>query len=282
MSDLEITQDDNVATPATLAPIGSTEVPAKGTPEYETWLDDTARATLAAQGHTKPEGVPDKFWNADTGAVDYAGLTKSYTELEKRLGGGKAKDVPVTDPKVDAKPDAEPDLQKAGIDRVKFATEITKDGKLSDASYAELEAKGYSKDDVDQYVEGQIAKAELAELRAEKDTVEVVATVGGQEAFNAMRSWAAANYSETDLNRFNKQVNASKDGALVALELLKVRYEAANGRAPKTFIQGGAAKASSGYESQAQAVKAMQDPRYKSDPAYRADVERKLANRSGF
>ena len=40
----------------------------------------------------KPDGVPDKFYNKETGEVDYASLTKSYNELEK--GRGKAKPKP--------------------------------------------------------------------------------------------------------------------------------------------------------------------------------------------
>jgi hypothetical protein len=42
-------------------------------------------------------------------------------------------------------------------------------------------------------------------------------------------------------------------------------------------MQGGKT-APGGFESVAQVVAAMSDPRYKIDPAYRAQVERKIAN----
>lgn len=43
----------------------------------------------AATPKVKPVGLPDKFWNATTGEADYAGLAKSYTELEKSRGQPK-------------------------------------------------------------------------------------------------------------------------------------------------------------------------------------------------
>jgi hypothetical protein len=37
----------------------------------------------------RPEGLPDKFWNAKEGAVNVDALAKSYTDLEKELGALK-------------------------------------------------------------------------------------------------------------------------------------------------------------------------------------------------
>jgi len=53
----------------------------------EVAVEEEAPVEIAA----KPDGVPDKFYNKETGEVDYASLTKSYNELEKGIGKTKAK-----------------------------------------------------------------------------------------------------------------------------------------------------------------------------------------------
>jgi hypothetical protein len=94
----EVTQAAQPATPA--API----IPQRGTPEWDVHVakiydehtgtpvvqseEEKAAAAAAAtpaSGAQKPEGVPEKFWNAKTGVVDYAAWSKSTAELEKQL-----------------------------------------------------------------------------------------------------------------------------------------------------------------------------------------------------
>jgi hypothetical protein len=43
-------------------------------------------ANPAKAAGARPEGVPEKFWDAEKGALDVAGLLKSYAELERKLG----------------------------------------------------------------------------------------------------------------------------------------------------------------------------------------------------
>lgn len=73
-------------------------IPARGTPEWDAYVakrfdDQTAGevvvkpadGTPAPEQHTKPAGVPDKFWDAKTGQVNYDAWSKSTAELEKQL-----------------------------------------------------------------------------------------------------------------------------------------------------------------------------------------------------
>ena len=62
----------------------------------------------------------------------------------------------------------------------------------------------------------------------------------------------------------------------IAVAGLKAQYEAANGFEGKMYT--GKPPKSSGevFRSQAELVRAMSDPRYDSDPAYRQDVIEKL------
>jgi hypothetical protein len=59
------------------------------------------------------------------------------------------------------------------------------------------------------------------------------------------------------------------------IELLKVK--ASKGADPKLLLgNGGGQSAVVGYRSQAEMQRDMRDPRYKTDPAFRADVGQKL------
>ncbi len=57
---------------------------------------------------------------------------------------------------------------------------------------------------------------------------------------------------------------------------MKARYTDANGY-EGTMIQGKAAAPADTFKSQAEVVRAMSDPKYDRDPAYRDEIMQKLA-----
>lgn len=63
--------------------------PVVGTPEYDAAMiakfDSTQPAQPAPATPIKPEHVPEKFWNATTGAVNYESWAKSTTEAERKI-----------------------------------------------------------------------------------------------------------------------------------------------------------------------------------------------------
>lgn len=260
-----------------------TTEPAIGTPEYETWLDAKARATLAAQtpaAPVRPPEVPEKFWDATKGVVDYVAMAKSYSELERKLSGGAAAAAPAAAAAAAAAAPAAagaetPPAAAGAIDYAKYSQELADQGALSAASFAELEAKGMPKQMVEAYIAGQQA------LQATQASA-LIATVGGQQQFDAMKTWAVSNLTPAEIARFDKQVTADRDTAQIALEWLQSKYVTANGRGPKVTIDGSTsgAASSTGFASQFEAIKAMQDPRYGKDPAYRAQVDQRLLNRT--
>jgi hypothetical protein len=64
----------------------------------------------------------------------------------------------------------------------------------------------------------------------------------------------------------------------MAVAGLKARYEQANGASSGRLIQGDVKGPSGGaFRSIAEIVEAMKDPRYAKDPAYRSDVEKRVA-----
>jgi hypothetical protein len=98
-----------------------------------------------------------------------------------------------------------------------------------------------------------------------------------------MIQWAGDNLSPEEVEGFNQIINTQPMAAVkMAVTGLYARYTAVEGREPK-LIGGRASKGSSDkFESTAQLVEAMSDPRYSKDPAYQRKVQEKLGRSSIF
>lgn len=96
---------------------------------------------------------------------------------------------------------------------------------------------------------------------------------GGEAEFNALVAWGKTNLTPEQREFYDAQLNGPN--AAEVIELLKVK--ASKGADPK-LIQGNGAvpAATQGYRSQAEMQRDMRDPRYQTDPAFRADVRNKL------
>jgi hypothetical protein len=206
----------------------------------------------------RPEWLPEKF-------NDPLELVKSYNELEKKLGSQTSQ--PSGNPMEIPKPS-----QASSFSFDKYQEEVQTKGALSEESYLELAQKGLSKDFVDSYISGQKALAERS-TRAAYDVV------GGPEVYNNLVQWAAANLSPAEVDAFNQSLKGNPAQIAFAVEGLAARYQRMNGSQPQGLLQGKASVATQthGFNSNAEIVAAMSDPRYMSDPHYRKQVEAKLA-----
>lgn len=240
--------------------------------------DVTAKATGGANPEPtpqRPEWCPEKFWQE--GKVNQEALAKSFTSLEKFKGKAPEATSPGEPPKTDAPP-------KESIPGVtaehsqKYTQELTEGGSLSPESYAELEAAGYAKDVVDNYIAGQRGSAATANAKA----VEIKAIAGGEEGYAAMTAWAASNVSPEEVAAFNR-VTSSNDPEAIALAVrgLHARYTDANGTEP-TLVggRGNGGGDADVFESRAQVTAAIRSKSYKTDPAFRAAVSAKIARSS--
>ena len=266
-------------------------------PESQEYIDKMAALGEAAvnNGNThndeapkippKPDYVPDKFYNAATGEVNYEALAKSYQELEKQRS--KPQETPKEAPKDEQqKPQdsqneqdaAEKVVEQAGLNMADLSREYAEQGSLTEQSYETLAKAGIPKETVDAYIAGQQAIAEQARQQA-------YAVTDGQDGYQAMISWAKANLSQDEINAFNQSVNTINAGVRdIAIRGLWSRYAADTGAESKPLAGGkttGSGNAS-GYQSRAELVAAMNDPKYKADPAYREQVQKKLANSTVF
>ena len=223
---------------------------------------------------SKPDGLPEKFNSVED-------LAKSYSELEKKLGGQSKEAIdPVSKAtqkteasKLDGKLEiAEQAVADAGLDMSSLQKEYSEKGKLDVKSYEALEKVGISKQYVDNYIAGQ-------EAIANQQAVEIKETVGGDEVYQDMVDWASKNMTDGEKQAYNKAVNSGDmDTVKLAVNALKGQFERANGIEP-TLVTGKAQPtAEQGFESWAQVTEAMSNPKYAKDIAYQNEIKNKLAN----
>lgn len=226
----------------------------------------------------RPEWLPEKFKSAED-------MAKAYSELEKKLSSRqptdetppqpieKAQDGQEADPATATADQAKEAVEKAGLNFDDLSARYWENGQLDQTDYEALEKSGIPKHLVDQFIAGQ--EAILTATR-----MQVFDAVGGEQSYNDMTAWASDNLDKAEIAAYNRAVDSGDmNTAIMAVKGLKARFEAEVGREPSRSVKGGNATAgAASYRSLAEMSKDMSDPRYKTDPAFRRDVERKLAN----
>jgi len=209
--------------------------------------------TVKSTDDVRPEWLPEKFKNAED-------LAKAYSELEKKQS------VPEEPSQQQMRADAE---ASEGMD--KFYSEYQEQGSLSEKSYEELSKMGLDKNLVDGYIKGQEAIANT-EVQA------VHSLVGGADNYNKVIDYAKTNLNEAEQNAFNETLETG------SIEQVKFAVQGIASRAgigseqPQSMINGDSIEVNSDvFESSAQVIDAMNDPRYAKDPAFRKLVEEKIA-----
>lgn len=220
----------------------------------------------------RPEWLPEKFKSVED-------LAKAYGELEKKISQPKTPEAKkegesdeLAEPvKEGEEKEAEKAPESSKVDLTPFHNEWAEKGELTPESFDKLEKMGFPKELVQQYITGFQATQQQEAQSIYKET-------GGEESYKAMTQWAAQNMSQDEINAYDAIVTGGDiNAARIAAKGLYAQYVAANGQPPKLI--GGQPKGTSGvqaFRSTAEVVKAMSDPRYANDPAFRKDVERRL------
>lgn len=216
----------------------------------------------------RPEWLPEKFKTPED-------MAKAYSELEKKNSAGEGEEPanePANEGDREADEAAEQAVEAAGLDMDALSAEYETGGKLSDESMAKLKAQGITEDMVSMYISGVQAQAEAAKS-------ELLGTVGSEEAYSEMISWASDTLSEADIDAYNGALETGNPGVIkMAVENLHMKYVAANGSEPKVELAGKPAGQSlSVYTSVQEVTKDMNNPEYARDPDFRKKVEEKIA-----
>jgi len=213
----------------------------------------------------RPQWLPEKFETPEEMAAAYSELQAQFTK--ERQSATESAESPE---------EASGDAPPATVESFKeFSNEFNETGDVSEESRNMIvENMGLPREMVDAYVEGQKAL-----LNTQFDSV--YETVGGEDRYGEMMSWAADNLSEGDQNAFNDAVTqGSNDQMMFAIRNLSARWQLESGTGGTPLIQGSTSStgASGGFRSLAEMTTAMKDPRYAKDPAYRKDIETRLSN----
>lgn len=230
-------------------------------------------------------------------------LEKAYKELQAKLGQRQpepteqqlqeeADDQPEEEAEADTRSAKEiygdfvgGRLEEAGIDFMEMNTRWQQTGELTSEDYGQLAQAGFTKEMVDAYLNGLGYQAAKDSALKAQEIADVKATVGGDQEYARMIQWAANNLSRDEIDGFNQIVNdpkASVSAIKLAVAGMQSRFQAAEGREPKLI--GGRTPRTDGdvFESTAQVVEAMSNPKYQTDPAFRKKVQAKLARSNVF
>lgn len=222
-------------------------------------------------------------------------LIKGYKELEQRMSQPSEEEGElVDDPQDDEPRPTDPReiygefiggrLEEAGVNFADMSDRYAETGNLEDADYSELEQAGFSREMVDNYLAGLNYNAANDAALSAREVMQIKNDFGGAEEYDRMVMWASENLEPEEIQAYDQLVRNSRDinQTRLAVAGLYAQYTASAGREPS--LLGGRASANQGtrFESTAQVIEAMNDPRYATDPAYRKLVERQLSKSAVF
>jgi len=100
---------------------------------------------------------------------------------------------------------------------------------------------------------------------------------GGDDSYSDMMRWAGESLSPKEIEMYDAVMDNGDINAMsFAVQALFSRYQDANGIEGELLTGKPASTQKDVFRSQAEVVRAMADPRYDTDPAYRQDVYAKL------
>jgi len=207
-------------------------------------------------------------------------LEQAYLELQRKLGSRETEQDTEQDTE---QVEEEEELEYSpavGLIQEASAEYYQNNGELSPETLAKFSELS-SQDLVQAYMQLQANNPQQFEQQAvdlsEREVNFIQNSVGGEQAYAQMVQWAADNLDPTYVQAFDNVVESGNVQAIaLAVAGLRSEYENAVGYEGR-MLSGKAAQAQDpGFRSQAEVVRAMSDPRYESDPAYRQDIFDKL------
>ena len=222
-------------------------------------------------------------------------LAASYKELEGKLGQVTEEDQSETTEETetsDAEFNAEEFygdglasvLEEVGIDPQEISQRFQDNDQISDDDYAKLGEAGFSKQVIDTYLDGlRGASGATGEDIASAQIQGIKDSIGGDETYGKMVTWALDNLPAEDVKAFNDLTETADAPAIkLAVQGLYSQYNNAMGVEPNLVSGRASSSGPTPYRSTAEVVTAMSDPRYGKDVTYTEDVQRRLGGSDVF
>ena len=218
-------------------------------------------------------------------------LEKAYVELQKKFGEKNSEDSEATSGSNDTDEseetseeteETEEDSPALALIREASAEYYDNDGALKPETLEKFNEMS-SQDLVSAYLQAQKESTQQPQQQqqeidvSDNDINSIKNSVGGENEYSKIVQRAGENLDSTAISAFDQLVSTGNVPAIkLAIAGLKSQYENTNGYEGR-MLTGKAAKTSGdSFRSQAELVRAMGDPRYDNDPAYRQDVIDKL------
>ena len=209
------------------------------------------------QTSERPDWLPEKFESPEA-------LAQAYASLEEKMGTTEQQEPESSETAGDS-PVPEGFWEEA-------AQSYQETGGSTEEQLKTMTDMGIPQPMVDTYMRG-------LEAIVAQQTADVYASVGGEEEYGAMMEWAQKNLSSEDQATHNRAVDAGdSESAKLAIKGLYAQYKNATSGGPNMVT--GKAPQFGGvepFDDRQQVTEAMRDPRYRTSPSYRAEVERRLA-----
>ena len=207
-------------------------------------------------------------------------LEKAYIELQQKLGSDeKGESEPEQTEETEELPEISPEVQLISEASVEFDEK----GELGAETLEKFQQMS-SKDLVSAYMELQSLAANAPQATTQEspdltdaDVNSIKNSAGGEQEYSNLLNWAGQNLPQSTVEAFDALCDSGDVQSIqLAVSGLKAQYENANGYEGRML--SGKPPRSSGdvFNSQAQVVEAMSDPRYDKDPAYRQNIMLKL------
>ena len=246
------------------------------TPETEVLSEEEQNSLeVGEQLVAEQEGLlAGKYKNAED-------LEAAYLSLQKKLGQDEEPDYEESDEGYEEEESDEETEYAPAVSLINEASEeyYANDGQLSEETISRFSDMS-SQDLVNAYLEIQANNPQAPQQSvqlSEAQVNQVQNAAGGEANYNAVIEWAADNLSESAINAFDSVVDSGNPMAInIAFQGLQAEYNEANGYEGRMLQGKPASSTGDVFRSQAELVAAMGDPRYDTDPAYRADVVAKL------
>ena len=248
--------------------------PDESTPELTSEEQDSLQVG-EKMAEEQGELLAGKYKNAED-------LEKAYVELQKKLGekddglqeGQETEEVTdeTEEETTSEKSEAVSLLESANEEFYANDKSISKETleKFSQLSSQEL---------VQAYIEMQ-KNAPQTESEVDVTTSEINKiqnSVGGEAQYDKLISWAGENLKADEIKAFDALVGTGNAASIqLGVDALQAKYENANGYEGRMLSGKAAENSGDIFKSQAQLVKAISDPRYDNDPAYRQEIVAKL------
>ena len=210
-----------------------------------------------------PEGYEDNY--LEDGTVDYKAVNNDYGETLGEI------------------------FKEGNVDPYKISAEFHKnEGEIPEEMYQSLLDAGLSKNAVDSYLTGRAAEMGYGdegavEEIAQEEVKGIRDSIGGDEAYGKMVSWALENLSKPEIEAFNEATNTMSGPQLgMMVQGLYTRYQNAMGVEPSLYSGRPAAGGPTPYRSTAEVLTAMSDPRYGKDVTYTENVQKRLGGSDVF